>query len=133
MTEEEQWLELKRRLAGSPFRSRFRLKEKELKIIAESGMERVENQCRKILSDRLAPAFPPNDGKQTPMRGHPCFPAQHATGICCRGCLAKWHGIPPGRELTDAELEHLVRILMFWIREHSAGAEGLPHTPDLFS
>ncbi|VFT76303.1 Uncharacterised protein [Klebsiella aerogenes] len=28
-----------------------------------------------------------NHGKQTPMRGHPVFIAQHATATCCRGCL----------------------------------------------
>ena len=133
MTEEEQWQSLKLRLAKSPFRSRFRLGDRELRIIAESGMSRVEYQCREFLRNRLAPAFPPNDGRQTPMKGHPCFIAQHATGICCRGCLAKWHGIPAGRELTGQEAEHLVRILMFWISEHAAGAENIPRTPDLFS
>ena len=34
------------------------------------------------------------DGKQTPMKNHPVFIAQHATATCCRGCLEKWHHIP---------------------------------------
>ncbi|MBQ9772875.1 MAG: DUF4186 domain-containing protein [Lentisphaeria bacterium] len=126
------WEQLKERLSKSKFRSRFRLKEPELKIIAERGMDEVAFQCRQFLQTRLAPAFPPNDGKQTPMRGHPCFIAQHATGICCRGCLQKWHGIPSGRELTEEELDTLTNILMCWIREHSSGAENIPHTPNLF-
>lgn len=126
------WEELKARLAQSKFRSRFCLREKELRIIAERGMAEVEHQSRQFLLQRLAPAVPQNDGKQTPMRGHPCFVAQHATGICCRGCLQKWHGIPAGRELSTEELDSLVQILMSWIREHSAGAEQFPHTPDLF-
>ena len=130
--DQEAWERLKERLAQSKFRSRFRLKEPELKIIAERGFGEVAHQCRQFLLLRLAPAFPVNDGKQTPMRGHPCFIAQHATGICCRGCLQKWHGIPPGRELSPEELDTLTNILMHWIREHSAGAEKLPHTPDLF-
>lgn len=132
MNRDEQWEQLKIRLAQSGFRSRFRLKEKELKIIAERGLTEVEHQSRQILLRRLAPAFPENDGKQTPMRGHPCFVAQHATGICCRSCLKKWHGIPVGRALTDGELDTLTHILMSWIQEHSSGAEKIPHTPDLF-
>ena len=129
---QEKWEQLKLRLAQSKFRSRFRLKKTELKIIAERGLEEVAHQCRCFLETRLAPAFPPNDGKQTPMRGHPCFIAQHAAGICCRGCLQKWHGIPSGRELTAEELDYLTAILICWIREHSSGAENIPHTPYLF-
>ena len=129
---QKKWEQLKIRLAQSKFRSRFRLKKPELKIIAERGLEEVAHQCRCFLETRLAPAFPPNDGKQTPMRGHPCFIAQHAAGICCRGCLQKWHGIPSGRELTAEELDYLTAILMCWIREHSSGAENIPHTPYLF-
>lgn len=127
-----EWESLKRRLARSKFRSRFRLKEKELKLIAERGLTEIRHQCRQFLEQRLAPAHPLNDGKQTPMRGHPCFIAQHATGICCRSCLQKWHGIPAGRELTAEELDSLTILLMNWILEHSAGADQLPHTPDLF-
>ena len=37
------------------------------------------------------------------------------------------------KALDMLEAEHLVRILMFWISEHAAGAENIPHTPDLFS
>ena len=74
---QEKWEQLKLRLAQSKFRSRFRLKKPELKIIAERGLEEVAHQCRCFLETRLSPAFPPNDGKQTPMRGHPCFIAQH--------------------------------------------------------
>lgn len=41
----------------------------------------------------MAPKNIDNDGKQTPMRGHPVFIAQHATATCCRECLKKWHNI----------------------------------------
>lgn len=126
------WEKLKLRLAQSKFRSRFCLREPELKIIAERGMDEVSFQCRQILQNRLASAFPLNDGKQTPMRGHPCFIAQHATGICCRSCLQKWHGIPLGRALTEEELDTLTNILLNWIKDHSSGAESIPHTPFLF-
>ncbi len=131
MTQTE-WLTLKERLGRSRFRTRFRLKETELRYLAERGFPVVELQCAELIRRRLAPAHPSNDGKQTPMRGHPCFVAQHATGTCCRGCLAKWHGIPQGVPLSEPQIERIVQILMFWIREHSDGIERFPHTPDLF-
>lgn len=131
MTQTE-WLTLKERLGRSRFRTRFRLKETELRYLAERGFPVVELQCAELIRRRLAPTHPSNDGKQTPMRGHPCFVAQHATGTCCRGCLAKWHGIPQGVPLSEPQIERIVQILMFWIREHSDGIERFPHTPDLF-
>lgn len=92
-----------KRLAASTFRSRFHLSEKDRFYIEQKGMNVVSRHAADLVAKRLAPAVIPNDGKQTPMRGHPVFLAQHATGCCCRGCLAKWHGIPAGRALTEAE------------------------------
>ena len=69
-----------------------------------------------FVSKRLAPAEPKNDGKQTPMRGHPVFIAQHATACCCRGCLAKWHGIPQGVPLSAEQQVYIVGMLMSWMR-----------------
>lgn len=129
----EEYEALKLRLAASKFRSRFRLGQKELHIVAETGVPVLRGQCRKFLQERLAPAHPRNDGRQTPMRGHPCFIAQHATGCCCRNCLAKWHRIPAGRALTEAEIDFITSIVMRWIAEHADGAEEIPVTPDLFS
>lgn len=103
------------RLARSPFRSRFRLKEKELEYIRQKGMATIRRHAEDFVAQRLAPAHPANDGKQTPMRGHPVFIAQHATACCCRGCLQKWHGIPAGRELSAAEKAYVVNLLMTWI------------------
>ena len=67
--------------------------------------------ARQFIVQRLAPASPSNDGKQTPMRGHPAFIAQHATATCCRACLAKWHFIPPGRELTEEQVAYVVGVM----------------------
>ena len=50
------------------------------------------------------------------MKGHPVFIAAHATGTCCRGCLMKWHGIEKDRELSGVERDHIVNVLMEWIR-----------------
>lgn len=109
-----------KRLAASTFRSRFHLSEKDLLYIEQKGMNVVRRHAADLVAKRLAPAVIPNDGKQTPMRGHPVFLAQHATGYCCRGCLAKWHGIPAGRALTEAEQAYVVSVLLEWIRQELA-------------
>jgi hypothetical protein len=49
------------------------------------------------------------------MRGHPVFVAQHATATCCRSCLAKWHAIPVGRQLSDDEQAHVVSAIERWL------------------
>ena len=73
------------------------------------------NAAGEEFEELLAPAVIPNDGRQTPMRGHPVFIAQHATACCCRKCLEKWHRIPAGRELSAAEQRYVVAVLMAWI------------------
>lgn len=110
------------RLATSRFRSRFRLGERERAYAEAKGRGTIEAHARDFIQQRLAPASPRNDGRQTPMRGHPVFVAQHATATCCRGCLQKWHGIGRGRELTETEQGQVVALLMAWIdRETDAG------------
>jgi Domain of unknown function (DUF4186) len=71
--------------------------------------------ARAFVAQRLAPARPANDGKQTPFRGHPVFIAQHATATCCRKCLSKWHGIPAGKLLTADEQDHVVAATDRWL------------------
>lgn len=104
-----------KRLSQSKFRSSFSLKANDRSYVSEKGMEKVREHACDFIRKRLAPAEIPNDGKQTPMRGHPVFVAQHATATCCRGCLEKWHHIPKGRELTEAEQEYIVNVIMEWI------------------
>ena len=104
------------RLQRSAFRAKFHLSEQDRQYIADKGMETIQRHAADFVRTRLAPASIPNDGKQTPMRGHPVFIAQHATACCCRGCLAKWHGIPAGRALTDAEQRYIVGLLLFWMQ-----------------
>ncbi|WP_434641040.1 DUF4186 domain-containing protein [Klebsiella sp. I138] len=103
------------RLQRSTFRSRFHLGMKERQYCFDKGPEIIDQHAADFIARRLAPAHIPNDGKQTPMRGHPVFIAQHATATCCRGCLAKWHAIPAGRELTDREQEYVVQVIHRWL------------------
>ena len=104
-------------LARSTFRSRFRLGPKERAYLAEKTLPVILEHGRQFIDERLAPASPRNDGRQTPMRGHPIFIAQHATATCCRGCLAKWHRIARGRPLTDEESEYVLGVLAHWLAE----------------
>lgn len=104
------------RLAKSKFRSRFKLRAKELEYIKDKGLDKIKSHAEDFIRDRVAPTEPVNDGKQTPMRGHPVFIAQHATATCCRGCIEKWHKIPQHRQLTPSEQEYLVSVIMEWIK-----------------
>ena len=83
-----------KRLSQSKFRSSFYLKANDRSYVSDKGMDKVREHACDFIRKRLAQADIPNDGKQTPMRGHPVFVAQHATATCCRGCLEKWHHIP---------------------------------------
>jgi Domain of unknown function (DUF4186) len=84
-------------LAKSSFRRRFRLQPQELRYLERRGLKVILADADDLLLKRLGAANPRNDGKQTPFNGHPIFIAQHATATCCRGCLAKWHGIKRAR------------------------------------
>ena len=103
------------RLAASPFRQRFHLGPKEYCYCQDKGPEHVSRHAADFVANRLAPAEPQNDGKQTPMRGHPVFIAQHATATCCRGCLEKWHNIPAHTEMSKNQQDYTVTIIMHWL------------------
>ena len=103
-------------LAGSAFRRRFHLGAREREYLESRGFAAVLQHAEQFIAQRLAPAEPANDGKQTPFRGHPVFVAQHATATCCRSCLAKWHGIAKGRELRDEEQAHVIAVIDRWLR-----------------
>jgi len=103
-------------LAKSKFRSSFHLKAKDKEYVNEKGLDLIASHAYDFIKNRLAPAEVLNDGKQTPMKGHPVFIAEHATATCCRGCLYKWHHIPKNRELTDLEIKYIVNIIMAWIK-----------------
>ena len=108
-------------LAESRFRTQFRLNAKDHAYLAERSREVILQHARKFIRDRLAPAQAPNDGRQTPMRGHPAFVAQHATATCCRGCLAKWHDIPKDKELTEQEIDRVVAAIDRWLDSQTIG------------
>ena len=105
------------KLQKSKFRSGFHLDEKNVRYIDEKGLDVIRSHATDFVAKRLAPAEIPNDGKQTPMRGHPVFVAQHDCACCCRGCLNKWYRVPQGRALTESEQRRIVNLLMAWIEK----------------
>ncbi|CAI0738255.1 Uncharacterised protein [Serratia grimesii] len=111
-----------RRLQSSPFRAKFRLNVKDQLYFETKGLPLILSHARDFIEQRLAAPFPKNDGKQTPMRGHPVFVAQHATATCCRGCLAKWHNIPQGQALDEQHKLYIVDVIALWL-EHRASVK----------
>lgn len=105
------------KLSLSKFRSRFHLKDSDVQYIDEKGLDKIREHTYDFINKRLAPKIIPNDGKQTPMKGHPVFIAEHATATCCRECLRKWHHIDKDHELTKQEIDYIVQVIMTWIEK----------------
>ena len=114
---DDEWEKLRKRLSRSAFKSRFHLGGKEREYALEKGREEIERHADSFIRARLAPGNIPNDGKQTPMKGHPVFIAEHATGTCCRSCLGKWHSIEKERALTEGEIEYITSVIMRFLDE----------------
>lgn len=105
------------RLSKSKFRSSFHLKDKDILYIEDKGIDKIRNHAYDFVTKRLADTSNVTDGKQTPMKGHPVFIAQHATGTCCRRCLEKRHYISKNKNMTDDDIKYVVDIIMSWIEK----------------
>ena len=104
------------RLSKSDFRKKIKLSQKDRLYLEQKGFDTIRSHAVDFIAKRIAPADIPNDGKQTPMRGHPVFTAQHATATCCRGCINKWHKFPKYVQLTKEQQKYLVDLIMEWIK-----------------
>ena len=102
-------------LSKSKFRSSFHLRKYMIKYIDEKGMDTIKRHTADFIEQKLSDDYPINDGKQTPMKGHPTFIAQHACACCCRGCLEKWHHILKGKKLSRNEKNYIYLLLIKWI------------------
>lgn len=105
------------KLSKSKFRSSFHLNKKMREYVNDKGIDKIEEHAYDFINKRLKPKCIENDGKQTPMKGHPVFIAQHATATCCRGCLYKWHHIEQNKELDDKEVNYIVTLIINWIKK----------------
>ena len=111
------------RLEQSDFRSSFRLSRKDREYLERKGAETIRLHAYDFVNERLRPKEPRNDGRQTPMSGHPVFKAMHATACCCRGCLEKWYRIPRGVELSDDQVDRIVALILAWIAKEKEGSK----------
>ena len=117
MNREEWFAQLFTWLGNSKFRTSFKLKQKDIDYIHEKGLDTIRAHAVDFIAKREAPAVIPNDGKQTPTKGHPVFIAQHATATCCRECIRKWHKMQPGKKLSQVQQDYLVDVIMTWIEK----------------
>ena len=124
MTKDEWYRQFFERLDNSKFRSSFHLKQKDIDYINEKGLDTIRQHAKDFIAKREAPAYIANDGKQTPMRGHPVFIAQHATATCCRECIRKCHKMQPGKKLSQVQQDYLVDVIMTWIQKEIERQEG---------
>jgi hypothetical protein len=110
-------------IGRDPFRTRFRLRGRDRAFVQLRAVSAVRTHADDLFAQRVAPAEPHKDGRQTPYRGHPVFVAQHATATCCRTCLERRHQIPKGRELDPDEQAYAVEVICRWI-ERELGGDG---------
>ena len=116
------------RITQFPFRAKFHLRERELNYLVLKGFPTIRKHAADFVAQRLAPAQPARDGRQTPWGGHPVFRAQHATATCCRGCLERNHGLEKGRELSVDEQRYVAAVIVRWI-ERDAAQRGFLRSP----
>jgi hypothetical protein len=110
-------IELKlEKLSKNSFRSLFHLSDKDKKYIQEKGMDTIREHAKNFITNKLK-VKQKRDGKLTPYNGHPVFVAQHATGICCRGCMKKWYGIPKDKVLDEFEIRYFTDVIIKFIEK----------------
>jgi hypothetical protein len=115
--DEKSWKALKTKLARSKVIETLDMGDSEIEYVQSRGVDILQLHAADFVRKRLAPAEPKNDGRQTPLKGHPVFIAQHATGTSDREKLKKFHGIEQGIELTDNQVDYIVDIIIRWIEE----------------
>ncbi len=100
-------------------RSRPRLDENDVELIRELGLEKIREQARQIVEEKLREQ-PETDGYQTPTAGNPVYKALHACKAASRQDLSRAHRIPAGKDLTDSQVESVVNLAIRWIvREYN--------------
>jgi hypothetical protein len=100
------------------------LDEKAINHARRKGWEKLREDIEKRVRTALAPVVPFWDGRQTPRQGQVIYYAQHATGTCCRSCLAEWHNIPKGRAMTEDEIAYCAELIRLYITER------MPNLPE---
>lgn len=84
MTKAEWYKQLFEHLEASRFRNSFHLKQKNIDYINVKGLDVIRQHAQDFIAKREAPAFIPNDGKQTPTQG--CKAERRSSGIYSTTC-----------------------------------------------
>ncbi len=114
----KEWNALKKKLSDDGRFEKFTLGDPEKEYVTSRGMDILRLHATDFVNKRLAPANPKNDGRQTPTKGHPVFIAQHAAGCNDRDSLEEFFGIEKGKELSEAQVNKIVDVILRWIEEH---------------
>lgn len=117
--DDSKWKDLKKKLARSKHIVKPVMGDPEKEYVHSRGLDILRLHATDFVKKRIAPAVPKNDGRQTPLKGHPVFIAQHATGTSDRSKLEKFHGIKNGIELTEKEIAYIVGVILRWIQEQA--------------
>lgn len=81
----------------------------------QHGKLKTEERVKNTLKSRIG-KLTAWEGRQTPMGGDELINyAQHATATCCRSCLEAWHNIKMDDDLSDAQMEFCVALVMKFI------------------
>ena len=115
--DDKSWKSLKTELTRSEQIPSLDMGDPEKEYVHSRGIDILKLHATDFVRKRLAPAAPKNDGRQTPLKGHPVFIAQHATGTSDRIKLEKFHGIKEGIELSEKQVHYVVDIIIRWIEE----------------
>lgn len=114
------------KLSYSKFRRRFKLNDEMKARVQTLGLSDIRAFAVQRVEQFIAPSEPSNDGKQTPLKGHPVFLAQHATATCCRTCLSHWWRVRKGVALSESQITKIVNLIMAWIEmQMNGGVEQL--------
>ena len=122
--QQKQWINRKlNNLEKSKFRNSFHLNNKMKEYIKEKGLNTIEVHAKDFIEKNLKIYNKEKDGKQTPMKNHPVFIAQHATATCCRSCLEKWYHIPKEKILEEKEERCIRALILSWIEKEISKQE----------
>ena len=84
------------KLEKSKFRSGFSLSDADYEYLEAKGMDTIRRHAVDFVHQRLSPAYPEKDGRQTPMRGHPFLRQCTQRPAVAAGVFINGIGFPPG-------------------------------------
>jgi hypothetical protein len=80
-------------------------------MLERNVTSRIRPPTSKIYRDGTQTPFPQSPGARIYHYG------QHATGTCCRQCLAYWHGIAADVELDKRDLDYSIALVRRYVEE----------------